>query len=69
MNKLGPNKNFSAKDSEQATDEPFDRLEFLKNIRKEFLKKIGLPPDTKPDQVLKILELRQNLDNINKGRK
>ncbi|MDR1109898.1 MAG: hypothetical protein LBP92_04155 [Deltaproteobacteria bacterium] len=48
--------------------EPFDRQGFLKNLRNEFLNKIGLPENTKPGQVVQILEIKKELELI-KARK
>lgn len=36
----------------------FDRQAYLKEIRQELLKKLGLPENTKPDQVLRLLEIK-----------
>ncbi|MDR2367954.1 MAG: hypothetical protein LBF58_07600 [Deltaproteobacteria bacterium] len=49
--------------------EPLDRQEYFKNIRNDFLTRIGLPPDTKPAQVIKILEIKKELDRINNKKK
>ena len=49
--------------------QPFDRQDFFKNLRNEFLCKIGLPPDTKPNQVVRILEIKKELDLINNRKK
>jgi hypothetical protein len=50
-------------------DHPFDRQDFFKNIRNDFLSKIGLPPDTKPSQVMKILEIKRELALIQNRKK
>ncbi|MDR0620910.1 MAG: hypothetical protein LBJ61_03420 [Deltaproteobacteria bacterium] len=49
--------------------QPLDRQDFFKNIRNDFLCKIGLPPDTKPGQVMRILEIKKELDRINQLKK
>ncbi|MDR2301759.1 MAG: hypothetical protein LBF38_06945 [Deltaproteobacteria bacterium] len=50
-------------------DHPFDRQDYFKNIRNDFLSKIGLPPDTKPAQVMKILEIKRELALIQNRKK
>ncbi|MDR1486697.1 MAG: hypothetical protein LBT62_01690 [Deltaproteobacteria bacterium] len=45
-------------------EEKLDRKEFFKQIRNDVLTKIGLPQDTKPEQVLKILEIQSELEKI-----
>lgn len=48
------------------TDEPLDHLAYFKDLRNEFLVKLGLPKNTKPSQVKKMLELKLELDKIKK---
>jgi hypothetical protein len=56
-------KSFSKSNSQDS--QVFDRQSYFKNIRNDFLTKIGLPPDTKPAQVIKILEIKKQLEIIN----
>jgi hypothetical protein len=38
---------------------PLDRVKYLRRLRREMLKKLGLPPDTPPDRVQAMLESGQ----------
>jgi hypothetical protein len=48
-------------------EESFDRAGYFREIRDGFLSKLGLPPGTKPEQVLKMMEIKHELDKIKKG--
>jgi hypothetical protein len=48
------------------TADKLDRQGFFKQIRQDFLVKIGLPEDTKPGQVMKMLEIKKELDKLKK---
>lgn len=37
----------------------FDRQEYLKEVRRNILKNLGLPEDTRPDQVMRLLEIQE----------
>lgn len=41
----------------------FDRQAYFKEIRRELLKKMGLPEDTKPDQVMRLLTIKEKMKN------
>ena len=43
------------------THPAFDRQAYLKEIRQGLLKNLGLPPDTKPDQVVRLLEIKEKM--------
>jgi hypothetical protein len=43
-----------------APDE-FDRQTYLKEVRSELLKKLGLPEGTKPEQVMRLLAIKERL--------
>lgn len=38
---------------------PFDRQNYLREIRRSLLKNLGLPEDTKPDQVMRLLQIKE----------
>lgn len=42
-------------------DPPLDRQAYLKEIRQGLLKNLGLPEDTKPDQVMRLLEIKEKM--------
>jgi hypothetical protein len=39
----------------------FDRQTYLKEVRSELLKKLGLPEGTKPEQVMRLLAIKERL--------
>ncbi len=45
----------------KASEPEFDRQAYLKEIRQELLTKLGLPPNTKPEQVAKLLEIKEKM--------
>jgi hypothetical protein len=51
-------------ESPAEADEKLDRHDFFKQIRNDFLVKIGLPEGTKPGQVMKMLEIKKELEKI-----
>ncbi|MDR2198193.1 MAG: hypothetical protein LBR53_01825 [Deltaproteobacteria bacterium] len=60
----------SNKKSHESPDEkPLDRQAFFKEIRSGVLKKLGLPMDTRPENVLNLLKLQNELDKINGKKK
>jgi hypothetical protein len=42
--------------------EKLDRLEYLRNIRRECLKRLGLPEDARPEMVLRLVEIKEAMD-------
>ena len=48
----------------QPPEAPFDRQAYLKEVRMELLRNLGLPEDTRPEQVARLLEIKQNLDKL-----
>ena len=49
--------------------EAFDRQAYLRDVRREMLKNLGLPEDTKPEQVSRLLAIKAGLDNLKKPEK
>ncbi|MDR3204255.1 MAG: hypothetical protein LBV23_05885 [Deltaproteobacteria bacterium] len=47
-------------------DNGFNREDFFKTIRNEFLNKMGLPADTKPGRVVNLLEIQKELERLKK---
>ncbi len=41
--------------------ESFDRQGYLKKVRQELLKNLGLPPETKPENVARLLEIKTKM--------
>ncbi|MDR3038386.1 MAG: hypothetical protein LBV21_03715 [Candidatus Adiutrix sp.] len=48
------------------SESPLDRQAYLKAVRMELLKKLGLPEDTRPDQVARLLTIKERLDKLKK---
>lgn len=46
---------------EPQPEETFDRQAYLKEVRNKLLQNLGLPEDTKPEQVAKLLEIKARL--------
>jgi len=55
--------------AEEPAEEPLDRQAYLRSVRREMLKNLGLPEDTKPEQVSRLLAIKANLDNLKKSGK
>ena len=55
-------------DDEKAGPPPeaLDRQAYLRSIRQEMLKKLGLPADTKPEKVGLLLAIKAGMDNLKK---
>ncbi|MDR1297192.1 MAG: hypothetical protein LBO05_07435 [Deltaproteobacteria bacterium] len=47
-------------------EESLNRQDYFRQLRNDFLNRLGLPEGTKPEQVVKILEIKKELDKINK---
>ena len=45
----------------QGQEAEFDRQAYLREIRQGLLKNLGLPEDTKPENVAKLLEIKQRM--------
>ena len=54
------------KQPDSEPEEAFDRQAYLKEVRMEILRNLGLPEDTKPEQVSRLLEIK-SLINRKKG--
>lgn len=39
----------------------FDRQTYLKEVRAEILRNLGLPENTKPEQIMRLLEIKERL--------
>ena len=50
-------------------DKILDRGNYLKEIRQDLLKKLGLPPNTRPQQVETLLKLKAALKEIEDQKK
>ena len=50
-------------------DKNLDRENYLKEIRQDLLKKLGLPPNTKPNQVETLLKIKEALKKIEDQKK
>ncbi len=47
-----------------AAEAPLDRVAYLRDVRRELLVKLGLPRDTKPEQVARLIQIKNNMDTI-----
>jgi hypothetical protein len=47
-------------------EKEFNREAYFKKVRNDFLNKLGLPTDTKPGQVVKLLEIQKELERLKK---
>ena len=56
-------------DDEKSNPEALDRQAYLRTVRQEMLKKLGLPEDTKPQRVGRLLEIKARLDQMKKPEK
>jgi hypothetical protein len=45
-------------------DEAMDRRAYLRTVRNEMLKNLGLPENTKPEQVGLLLEIKARMDKL-----
>jgi len=56
-------------DDENSDQEPetMDRQAYLRSVRRKMLKNLGLPEDTKPEQVSRLLAIKAGLDNLKKS--
>ena len=56
-------------DDENAEPSPeaLDRQAYLRDVRREMLKKLGLPENTKPEQVSRLLAIKASLNNLKKS--
>ena len=48
-------------DPPEPPEPDFDRLAYLREVRMTILKNLGLPEDAKPEQVVRLLEIKQKL--------
>lgn len=53
-------------DTGSGPEESFDRQAYLKEVRMEILRNLGLPEDTKPEQVSRLLEIKNLIDSKKK---
>jgi len=56
-------------DDENAKSPPetLDRQAYLREVRREMLKNLGLPENTKPEQVSRLLAIKAGLENLKKS--
>jgi hypothetical protein len=56
-------------DDENAGQPPetLDRQAYLRAVRQEMLKNLGLPEGTKPEQVGRLLAIKAEMDNLKKS--
>jgi hypothetical protein len=57
------------KSKDKENDKKFDREAFFKEIRSDVLRKLCLPENTKPENVLNLIKLQGELDKINSQKK
>ncbi|UQZ90414.1 hypothetical protein C4J81_14850 [Deltaproteobacteria bacterium Smac51] len=53
----------------EADEKPFDRQAYLKEVRQELLANLGLPKDTKPEQVARLIQIKSDMAKINDKKK
>jgi ribosome assembly protein YihI (activator of Der GTPase) len=58
-----------AKKDDTMVEEKLDRIEFFKKIREDIIEKLGIPKDTRPENVLKVLELQEQMAKISRNKK
>ena len=56
-----------AEGTDRPAEEPLDRQAYLRSVRREMLKNLGLPEDTRPEQVSRLLAIKAGLDNLKKS--
>lgn len=49
---------------EGAEEKAFDRRAYLKGIREELLVKLGLPKDTRPEQVARLIQIKSDMEKL-----
>ena len=49
---------------EKLDPEVLDRQAYLRAVRQEMLKNLGLPENTKPEQVGRLLEIKAHMDRL-----
>jgi hypothetical protein len=52
-------------DFKKNPDGSLDRQAYFKRIRDDLMEKLGIPKDTRPDRILQVIRLREELDRIN----
>ncbi|MDR1870744.1 MAG: hypothetical protein LBS60_02260 [Deltaproteobacteria bacterium] len=57
----------SEKKKDGPKEEGFDRLEYMRQIRRECLENLDLPVDTKPDRVLQLVKIKEEMARIRKN--
>ena len=55
----------SGKKNSDPVEPPFDRQAYLKEVRQNILRNLGLPEDTKPEQVARLLQIKEKLKKMN----
>ena len=53
-------------DDKDDAPETLDRQAYLRDVRREMLKNLGLPENTKPEQVSRLLAIKAGLDGLKK---
>jgi hypothetical protein len=51
----------------ESPPEALDRQAYLRTVRQEMLKNLGLPENTKPEQVSRLLAIKAGLDDLKKS--
>ncbi|MDR1395120.1 MAG: hypothetical protein LBK52_02980 [Deltaproteobacteria bacterium] len=46
----------------------FDRVEYMKNIRQELMVKLDLPENTKPERVMQLVRIKEEMARLRKER-
>ena len=54
----------SEKEQDTPAPEALDRKAYLRALRRQILKNLGLPEDTKPERVGRLLEIKAKLDSL-----
>ncbi|MDR2457484.1 MAG: hypothetical protein LBD41_03280 [Clostridiales Family XIII bacterium] len=69
IDKIRGTRYFMSDSKNKASEKKFDREAFFKEIRGDVLKKLGLPANTRPENVLHLIKLQGELDKINVHKK
>ncbi|MDR2461416.1 MAG: hypothetical protein LBE38_11685 [Deltaproteobacteria bacterium] len=58
-----------AKKYNENNEEKLDRKEFFKKIREDIIEKLDIPKNTKPENVLKVLQIQEQMEIIKRNNK
>jgi hypothetical protein len=53
-------------DEKKTPPKEFDRVEYMKTLRREVLEKLDLPENTKPERVLLMVKIKEEMAKIRK---